>query len=150
VRVLVTGVSATGKSSLVRELRQRGYLAYDADDDGFTEARDDGTWAWRPDLVQSLFDEHEDDVLFFAGCSDEQARFHFDFKVLLSAPIDVIARRLATRTTNSFGKTPEERARVLEDMAWVVPLLRNSADLIVESTTSVSDLADLVVDAVGI
>ena len=36
VRVLLTGVSGTGKSSLVKELRRRGYVPYDADDDGFT------------------------------------------------------------------------------------------------------------------
>jgi serine kinase of HPr protein (carbohydrate metabolism regulator) len=41
VRVLLTGMSGVGKSSLVRELRRRGHLAYDADDDGFSEPRAD-------------------------------------------------------------------------------------------------------------
>jgi dephospho-CoA kinase len=30
-------MSATGKSTVVRELRRRGFAAYDADDDGCTE-----------------------------------------------------------------------------------------------------------------
>src|ERR1700722_16722343 len=47
MRVLVTGVSGTGKSSLIKELRRRGYSAFDADDDGFTAPLPDGTWAWR-------------------------------------------------------------------------------------------------------
>ena len=37
-----TGVSGTGKSSLVKELRRRGYVAFDADDDGFTAPTADG------------------------------------------------------------------------------------------------------------
>ena len=147
MRVLITGVSGTGKSSLVRELRSRRYNAYDADDDGFTTPLPDGTWCWRSALVQSLFDQHGDGLLFFAGCSDEQTQFDFDFKVLLTAPVDVILERLRTRTTNSFGKPPAERDRVLADMAWVLPVLKAAANLVVDTTRPVAELADAVVNA---
>ena len=53
MRVLLTGMSGTGKSALVQELRRRGYGAYDADD-GFSEPRADGRWGWRTDLVVCL------------------------------------------------------------------------------------------------
>ena len=149
LRVLLTGVSGTGKSSLVKELRSRGYFAYDADDDGFTQPLPDGTWGWRLNLVRSLFDQHGDRLLLFAGCSDEQTQFRFDFKVLLTAPVEVILDRLRARTTNSFGKSQAERDRVLTDMEWVLPLLRISADLIVDTTRPVSEVADAVVDAVA-
>jgi dephospho-CoA kinase len=149
MRVLLTGVSGTGKSSLVGELRKRGYHAFDADDDGLTQPRPDGAWEWRVDLVRALFDQHDDNLLFFAGCSDEQAQFEFDFKVLLSAPVDVLLERLRTRSTNSFGKSQDERDRVLDDIAWVVPLLRDAADLVVETTATVSKVADIVVEAVA-
>jgi len=36
MHVLITGMPGTGKSSLVLELRKRGYVAYDADDGGFS------------------------------------------------------------------------------------------------------------------
>jgi hypothetical protein len=147
--VLLTGVSGTGKSSLVTELRRRDFVAYDADDDGFTEPRPDGTWGWRLSLVRSLFEQHEDRLIFFAGCSDEQTRFGFDLKVLLTAPVEVILERLATRTTNSFGKLQAERDRVLADMEWVLPLVRRSADLVLDTTVPVSDVADAVVAAVA-
>jgi shikimate kinase len=148
VRVLLTGVSGAGKSSLVNELRRRGYLAYDADDDRFTEPGPDGTWGWRQGLVRSLFDRHDNRLLYFAGCSEEQAQFEFDFKVLLTAPVEVLLERLRTRTTNTFGKSQTDQARVLADMEWVLPLLTSSADLIVD-TTPVSAVADVVVDAIA-
>ena len=71
MRVLLTGMSGTGKSTLVEELRRRGLTAYDADDHGFSELREDGRWGWRADAVAALLAEHED--LFFAGCSEEQS-----------------------------------------------------------------------------
>ena len=104
MRVLVTGISGTGKSSLVKELRRRNYIAYDADDDGFTEPRPDGTWGWRLDLVRSLFDQHNDGLLFFAGCSDEQAMVDFHFKVLLTAPVNVIIERLRRGPQTRLGR----------------------------------------------
>lgn len=113
VRVLITGVSGSGKSSLVHELRRRGLAAYDADDDGFSEPSRNGAWAWRVDLVQQLLDDRREDLVFFAGCSDEQTQYSFDRTVLLTAPVDVIAERLRTRTTNSYGKSPDEIDRIV-------------------------------------
>ena len=54
MHVLITGMSGAGKSPLVRELRERGYTAYDADDDGFAEPRADGRWGWRTAQVAEL------------------------------------------------------------------------------------------------
>ena len=149
MRVLLTGVSGTGKSSLVGQLRRLGFEAFDADDDGFSTAQADGTWGWRTDAVCSPLDSFgEDQLVFFAGCSDEQAVVRFDFKVLLTAPVGVILGRLRSRTTNPFGKTEAERERVLADMEWVVPLLRASADLVIETTKPVNVVAQIVLDAV--
>jgi hypothetical protein len=36
----------------------------------------------------------------------------------------VIIDRIARRTTNTYGKTPLERAMILDDLATVEPLLR--------------------------
>ena len=54
MRVLLTGMSGTGKSTLVAELRRRGVTAYDADEDGFSEPRGAGRWGWRRAAVAEL------------------------------------------------------------------------------------------------
>jgi broad-specificity NMP kinase len=143
-------MSGTGKSTLVRELRRRGHAAYDADGDGFSAPRADGRWGWRADRVAELLDEHADGLVFFAGCSEEQAALPFDLRVLLTAPADVLVERLRRRTTNGYGRTADELAQVLADVEIVEPLLRRSAGLVLATTTADPPaLADRVLAAAG-
>ena len=143
MRVLLTGMSGSGKSTLVQELRRRGFAAYDADDHGFSEPRTDGRWGWRADAVRSLLARTPDgDLLFFAGCSEEQIEMPFDYRVVLTVPEDEILVRLRTRTSNPYGRTPAERTQVLADRALVEPLLRRSADLVLSTTAPVAEVAD--------
>jgi dephospho-CoA kinase len=140
-RVLLTGMSGTGKSSVVRELAARGYKAVDTDD-GWSEARPDGRQRWREDAIEELLAAEDADVLFVAGCEENQAKFHpqFDHIVLLSAPVETLVERLSTRTTNSYGKSPDELRRFLEDIETVEPLLRRVADQEVRTTVPLDDV----------
>jgi shikimate kinase len=145
VRVLLTGMSGTGKSTLVAELRRRGHAAFDADDDGFSESRGAGRWGWRRDRVEELLGRHDDGLVLFAGCSEEQAQIRFDVRILLTAPEDVMVERLRSRTTNPYGNTEAERRQILADRAEFEPLLRRSADLVLDATAAPSALADAVI-----
>ena len=140
-RVLVTGMSGTGKSSVVAELVARGYQAVDTDD-GFCEVLPDGRQRWREHAVEALLDTEDAEVLFVAGCEENQVRFHprFDHIVLLSAPPETLAERLTARTNNPFGKSPEELRRVLEDLEHVEPLLRRVADHEIVTTVPLDEV----------
>ena len=144
-RVLLTGMSATGKSSLVRELVARGYKAVDTDD-GWCELLPDGRQQWREAAINELLDTEDADVLFVAGCEENQVGFHprFDQIILLSAPIETVLERLATRTNNQFGKSVEERQRVIDDTAAVEPLLRRVADHEVVTTAPLDEVVTTV------
>jgi dephospho-CoA kinase len=145
VRVLITGMSGTGKSTLVAELRRRGQVAFDADDDGFSEDRGAGRWGWCRERIEDVLGRHDDGVVLFAGCSEEQAQIRFDVRILLTVPEDVLVARLRSRTTNPYGRTEPERRQILSDLADVEPLLRRSADLVLDATAAPSDLADAIV-----
>jgi dephospho-CoA kinase len=104
-------MSGTGKSSAVRALAARGYKAIDTDD-GWSEPLPDGRQMWREDAIQALLATEDTEVLFVAGCEENQAKFHaqFDHIILLSAPLETLVERLATRTSNSYGKHPKSSA----------------------------------------
>jgi broad-specificity NMP kinase len=146
MRVLLTGMSGVGKSTLVRELRRRGHVAYDADDDGFSEPRADGRWGWRVDLVSAVLARDPDRLVFFAGCSEEQVELPFDLRVLLTAPRSVLRRRLRTRPDNAYGRAGAELSNVMADLAEVEPLLRRSDDLVLTTTAPPAEIADRLLD----
>jgi dephospho-CoA kinase len=143
-RVLITGMSGTGKSTVIAELAARGYRAVDLDSPEWSYTRDDGEWVWREDRVERLLaDDDGDPPRFVSGCSINMVRFYprFDEIVLLSAPTDVMLERIATRTTNLFGKTDAEREKILRDTAEVEPLLRRVATREIVTTGTVDEVA---------
>jgi AAA domain len=152
----VTGMSGTGKSSALAELGRRGYRVVDTDDPGWREYREypnasgdmrRGEWLWVEERITGLLDSDDDRTLFVQGCVINQSTFYdrFDAVVLLSAPAEVITDRIARRTTNDYGKTPEERAMVLDDLTRVEPLLRAGCTHELDASRPLDDVvADLI------
>jgi dephospho-CoA kinase len=157
-RILLTGMSGTGKSTLIAALAARGYKAVDVDCDEYSEwapsagdsagfgppvdAVGDRDWLWREDRIQALLSAEDADILFVGGCAENMGPFapRFDSVVLLSAPADVIVERLAARATNSYGKRPAEVARVLSLMQTVEPLLRRAATHEIDTSAPLEDV----------
>jgi len=146
--VLVTGMSGTGKSTALAELARRGHRVVDTDDDGWTEEAplpDGGAERlWNEGRIEQLVRRPRDGALFVSGCVANQGRFYprFDAVVLLSAPVDVILQRVATRDTNDFGKTAEQRERILDDLETVEPLLRRGASAEIDTRAPLAEVAD--------
>lgn len=147
LRVLITGMSGTGKSSVLAKLGGRGHRVVDTDTDRWSHwvTLPDGTtdWVWREDAIVRLLTDHRHGKLFVAGCKSNQGKFYplFDHVVLLSAPAEVLLGRIAVRTTNSYGKTAQERARILIDLEEVEPLLRRSATAEIDASAPLDSVA---------
>ena len=155
-RVLLTGMSGTGKSTVIRALAARGYKAVDLDCDEFSEwvavssdsatpgspVEPDRDWVWREERIQELLATEDADVLFLSGCAPNMGKFlpQFDHVVLLSAPAEIIVERLATRTNNPYGKQPAEVARVLGLRETVEPLLRRVAGHEIDTSAGLAEV----------
>src|SRR5262249_10923319 len=72
-KVLVTGMSGTGKSSALRALAALGHRTVDTDSSRWS--RWEGTdWIWREDAMSALLASRG--PLFVAGCKTNQGRFY--------------------------------------------------------------------------
>jgi shikimate kinase len=145
-KVLVTGMSGTGKSSALRLLSARGHRTVDTDTDEWSYWVDlpDGSpdWIWREEAMSELLRSHSTGSLFVAGCKTNQGRFYaeFDHVALFSAPVDLLFARIAERTDNPFGKTAAERAMICRYVAEVEPLLRASATIEIDASAPLEDV----------
>ena len=143
-------MSGTGKSSVVRELAARGFKAAGTDD-GWSEPTLDGRQMWREDAIRALLATEDTDVLFVAGCEENQAKFHahFDQIVLLSAPLGTLLQRLAARTSTTYGKATEELDRVRDDIETAEPLLRRVADHEIQATVPLNEVVTAILRLVN-
>jgi shikimate kinase len=135
--VLVTGMSGTGKSTVLAELAQRGFSVVETDRAPWSEWSDaDGGYVWREELIEELLARDDGETLFVSGTVSNQGRFYprFDAVVLLSAPLEVLLRRIEERTTNGYGKSVEERAQIVTNLAEVEPLLRATCTHEIDAT----------------
>jgi adenylate kinase family enzyme len=99
--------------------------------------------------VSELLSRERRTTLYVSATVSNQGRFYrqFDAVVLLSAPRDVILRRIDLRTTNDYGKTTEQRRRIIGEMTDVEPLLRATCTHEIDATKS---LADVVAELIAI
>lgn len=166
-RILLTGISGVGKSTVTDELARHGYTAVDADGDAFSEwvvvsgklveaagtpVEADRDWVWREDRIAQLLSSEDTELLFVSGCAANMGKFlpQFDQVVLLSAPADVMIERLRTRTNNSYGKHPDEVARVLDLKESVEPVLRRITGHEIDTNVNLDDVVTAVLRLVQV
>ncbi len=148
-RILVTGMSGTGKSTALTELSKRGFQVVETDDAPWSEwSEADGGYVWREDLLVDLLSRDDGATLYVSGTVSNQGRFYprFDAVVLLSAPVDVLLRRIESRMTNDYGKAAEERALILSNIAEVEPLLRATCTHEIDATRPIANVVAQLVE----
>jgi dephospho-CoA kinase len=158
-RVLITGMSGTGKSSLIRRFAALGYKAIDTDYGGWRVPPDGSEppggavqpdWIWHSQRMHDLLATEDPRGLFVAGCVENQGDFYerFDHVVLLTAEPALIVERLTTRATNPYGKDPDELARVLDEQRTIEPRLRRSATMVVDTSAPIEQVVATILDRV--
>jgi broad-specificity NMP kinase len=122
---LVEGVSGTGKTTVCRELRRRGYHAVNGDadlayqGDPVTGEPTGGSrhehHVWRVARVRALAADRSEAVTYFCGGSRNVAQFLdvFDAVFVLAVDRPTLERRLDGRPVDEWGGRAEERELVL-------------------------------------
>lgn len=174
-RILITGMSGTGKSTVIGALAAHGFKAVDADRDEYSKwvavsgdadaeallVAERWDWVWREDRIAALLASEDAAVLFLGGCAENMRLFlpRFDHIILLSAPKDVVIERLRTRATSSYGIHPDEiervrtllePARVLDLIETVEPLLRRVADHEIDTNAPLDAVVACVLKVAGL
>ena len=165
---LITGVAGTGKSTLAKELRRRGYAAYDTEE-GFSYYVDKATgercvypkepspeWYERHErvfdekILMNLLKKHAEEPLFIASITANQAKYYdqFDKVFLLTAPDEVIVHRLGTRTNNYFGRHPLDLQRVIGRHQQFDDELKAQGAQPVDSTQPIETVASEIIKAI--
>lgn len=153
-------MSGTGKTAVVEKLQSLGFNAVDLDSDVYSawidavddpdypdnEVKEGKDWVWQKDRVTTLLTSGRTELLFVSGCASNMGEFYtyIDHIVLLTAPDTVILQRLASRQGNSYGQTPDEAARVLRLKQTIEPLLREDADLEIDTGIPGQSAAELI------
>ena len=147
--VYITGMSGTGKSSLIEYVVARGYAGIDTDY-GDWKIYSAATEEWILDAAKLLpvLRHPNNAVLFIAGCCSNQKEFYqfFDCIILLSGSIETILDRVAKRKSNNYGKTEAERNEIIANFQNIEPLLRRHADYELDADTmSIQQMGDKII-----
>jgi shikimate kinase len=136
---LITGISGSGKTTIGRHLRQRGYKVIETDADrdlsGYEDRRSGKRvareaidvlkgdwfathdWNWDKQRLRELFDENRQTTVFYCGGSDNGPEFYdwFALCFLLYVDDETLRRRLQKRERKRFADGSAEFTRLL---AW--------------------------------
>lgn len=171
VLIWVTGVSGSGKSSVCEVLKAHGRSAVDADWEGYSQWvhrvtgepvvnppypvpagwLDDFAWRVRPEAVESLAARMAFGVGFLCGGFENEVDVwaFFDHVVCLVVDEATLRHRLMGRTTNHFGKHPEELQAALHWRSVVEDQYRERGAAIVDATQPLDVVVDEVMSAAG-
>lgn len=170
MKILITGIAGTGKTTTLAELQKRGLAVIDLDATGIcrwknkktqeiTEYGPDGRdveWlnlhGWYcdiPTLQKLLSCIREDKDVFVAAIAEniEDVAKEFDKVFVLNASDNVIRDRLNARTNNHFAKKEEEQDFIFEQSRYLMKKLGDFVE--VDANKTPTEIADFILSDLG-
>lgn len=169
---LISGTAGTGKTAVCDELKARGFAAYDTDDDALARWQNVQTgyvhpkssvkphmrtpefiaghvWTVPREMLRSLLHEPDTSPVFVCGNIGNEEDIRDMFKAVFALYVDeaTLKHRLATRTSNDWGKQPHELEQTLAHYRESYDVRRKLGDLIIDATNPVGQVADQIVAA---
>jgi hypothetical protein len=167
--VWVTGNAGAGKTTACEVLTSRGELAVEADWEGYSHWVDRTSgevvtdppypappgwldrFGWRISRarVEALAARTHGKNAFLCGSAEneEDVRDLFDLVICLVVDSQTLRHRLQTRTSNAFGKHPEELAAALDCNDGNEQAYRRLGATIIDGTLPPAEVADAILAA---
>jgi dephospho-CoA kinase len=162
--IYVTGIAGSGKSTVCKELKKRGYDSYDVDQPGISAAYDNKTgnivkvpdsdvrppkWfeshSWRmvDGAIDTLKERAKLGTVFLCGATtaNENAGV-FDQTIYLHIDEPTLRKRLAKREGNDFGKSEHELNQILAFHKTATDKYKNDRVKIVDATQTLNNVVD--------
>lgn len=167
--IYITGPSGAGKSTVRNELVKRGYEAHDTDEDGLSAWYDNQTlepvefpkpddrpegWFERHDFrlsaerLKELAEHAKTKLIFLCGipANDNEFREYYDKIICLVIDEETMKRRVATRTTNGFGKSPDELKLMLYWHGKMLERYKEWGATMIDASQSIDDVVAAILD----
>ena len=170
--IYITGPWGAGKSTTTPLLNERGFEAHDADVElcswynretrmkvEYPRLAKDRPAGWQElhtfqmdeELVKKLYERSKDTTIFILGnCGNELeiAEKYFDKVLCLEIDEDTMVKRLLSRTTNKYGKDPDQMAIIRK---WYKPRMDQYKDygaIMIDSTQPLEKVIDQILSLV--
>ncbi|TDQ40673.1 AAA family ATPase [Aureibacillus halotolerans] len=144
VILFITGMSGTGKTTILSHLNQKGYKTIETDDHPlvkktYNPVLKETDWIWDKHKIQSILNDHTEGILFLSGAVSNQSHFYayFDEVICFSAPLETILSRVEKRTTNPYGKTEAERNDIIDNFERFAGIIQASATVTIDTTRDI-------------
>lgn len=169
--IFVTGPTCSGKSTIRKELRSRGYEAHDTDEDKISRHynRETGEVAkypndlerpenWHqehsfrmsPDEIKQMAANSSGKTVFLFGLAenDMELKEYFDKIICLVIDVETMKQRVAARKTNFFGKSPDELRQVLRYFQPTLDKYISAGAVTIDATQPVDKVIDEILSQV--
>ena len=157
---LIDGVSGAGKTTICEELCKRGYKAVEADEvlAGFidpatglpTDDHSSENWHWDKTKFDAMVQAAGDRDLFVCGGAMNKPDFLHYFTRIFTLHIDdeTLKQRLASRTSNDYGKKSEELIFQLRENQLTEQYVKERGAVLIDATQSISRVVDEIISNV--
>lgn len=166
--IYITGVEGSGKTTICKALSAKGYTAIDIDEEGLSSRYDKDTWnrasalppanqsssTWylerewkiKPGELLKIKQPAQSEIVFVCGITDNfnEIKDIFDKIICLTLDEAAIRKRLATRTTNNFGKNAAELEYIFSKHEAYEEDNKDFGSIMVDASRSLAEVIDAI------